>query len=184
MAEHLAPPSKIPSYATSFIGREREIIEILHELRTTKHLTFTGTPGSGKTRLAREVADQLTGLFPDGVWWCDMAAITDPAHVPQAVASALHLTEGPSRSLWDTIVEAVGARRAVLVLDSCEHLSACGPLAQGAHRCPNLACWPRPRRRSDHEKVGPSRFPFRTSDPAAAVSTSFVRDRAQAASHA
>jgi non-specific serine/threonine protein kinase len=141
MAEHLAPPSNLPSYATSFIGREREILEILHELRTTKQLTFTGTPGSGKTRLAREVVDRLMGPLPDGVWWCDLAGITDPAHVPQAVASALHLTEGPSRSLWDTVLEAVGARRAVLVLDNCEHLlSACGQLAQELlSRCPNLA---------------------------------------------
>jgi DNA-binding SARP family transcriptional activator len=79
----------LPAPRTSFVGREREMLEVKRELAMTRLLTLTGTGGSGKTRLALEVARSLPGAYPDGVWLVELAPLSEGALVPQAVARAL-----------------------------------------------------------------------------------------------
>ncbi|MCC6188188.1 MAG: tetratricopeptide repeat protein, partial [Anaerolineales bacterium] len=96
--------------------------------------------GCGKTRLALQVAAHLALEFADGLWWCDLAGVTDPAHVPQAVASALSVTPSPNCPLIDALTVALQARQALLILDNCEHLlSACAALSAAVLRaCPRV----------------------------------------------
>ena len=85
-------------------------------------LTLTGAGGAGKTRLAIQVAAQLTGEFSDGVWCVDLAPITDPELVPLTVARAFGLPDQPGRSTMDTLTRFIADRQMLVVLDNCEHL--------------------------------------------------------------
>lgn len=120
----------LPSLRSSFVGREREMVEVKRALAMTGLLTLTGTGGCGKTRLALEVAKDLVGVYADGVWLVELAPLSDPALVPQAVASVLGLREQPGRSLTETLSNHLKSRQQLLVLDNCEHLiDACARLA-------------------------------------------------------
>ena len=125
---------------TSFIGREREVAEVTQLIANTRLLTLTGAGGCGKTRLALTTAAGLVAAYPDGVWLVELAALTDAALAPHAVAAALGVREEAQRPLIATLAEALHAKRLLLVLDNCEHLiAACAALAQtllGA--CPRL----------------------------------------------
>jgi predicted ATPase/DNA-binding SARP family transcriptional activator/DNA-binding CsgD family transcriptional regulator len=112
----------LPLARTSFIGRERETLEVKRLLAMTRLLTLTGIGGSGKTRLALKVASELAGAYPDGAWLVELAALSGPALVPQAVAKALGVREQPGSPLTETLKDALRARKMLLVLDNCEHL--------------------------------------------------------------
>jgi predicted ATPase/DNA-binding SARP family transcriptional activator/DNA-binding CsgD family transcriptional regulator len=112
----------LPAPRTSFVGREREMIEVKRMMAMTRLLTITGVGGSGKTRLALEVARDLVGAYPDGVWLAELAPLADPGLVPQAVARALGVKEQPGQPLTDTLAETLRTKRTLLVLDNCEHL--------------------------------------------------------------
>jgi predicted ATPase/DNA-binding SARP family transcriptional activator len=112
----------LPASSTSFVGREHEIAEVRRLLYMTRLLTLTGAGGSGKTRLAVEAARALAGVYPDGVWMTELAPLSEPALVPQAVASALGIREQPGRPLLGTIIEALQSKEMLLVMDNCEHL--------------------------------------------------------------
>ncbi len=133
-------PHNLPLQLTSFIGRERELAEVSRLLLTTRLLTLTGAGGSGKTRLALEVAAQMLKGFPGGVWLVELAALSDPALVPQVVASALGMREVAGRTLTEALVDYLKPKHVLLVLDNCEHLiEACAHLAETLLRsCPNL----------------------------------------------
>ena len=120
------PPSRskhnLPYQLTSFIGREQEISQ-LEELATANRLvTLTGAGGAGKTRLAIELASRLINAFPDGVWLVELAALSDPRLVPQAVAQALGVKEQPTRPLIETLSDYLASKTLLLVLDNAEHL--------------------------------------------------------------
>ena len=112
----------LPAPRTSFVGREREMIEVKRMMAMTRLLTITGVGGSGKTRLALEVARDLVGAYPDGVWLAELVPLADPGLVPQAVARALGVKEQPGQPLTDTLAETLRTKRTLLVLDNCEHL--------------------------------------------------------------
>ena len=112
----------LPAQRSSFVGRERETLEVKRELATTRLLTLTGTGGSGKTRLALEVARDLVGAYPDGVWLVEFAPLSEEALVPKAVAEALKISERPTEPLADTLADVLRDRRLLLILDNCEHL--------------------------------------------------------------
>ena len=104
------------------MGRDTEVTQVGELLADNRLVTLTGAGGVGKTRLAIQVAGQLSGEFGDGVWYVDLAPITDPDVVPIAVARALGLPDQPGRSTMDTITRFVADRQMLVVLDNCEHL--------------------------------------------------------------
>ena len=93
-----ATPGNLRPPTTSFIGREAELAEVQEALKAHRLVTLTGVGGVGKTRLATEVAARLADEFPDGVWFFELAAVTDPAAVPDAVAAVLGITQQPGKS--------------------------------------------------------------------------------------
>jgi predicted ATPase/DNA-binding SARP family transcriptional activator/DNA-binding CsgD family transcriptional regulator len=112
----------LPAPMTSFVGREREMVEVKRALSMTRLLTLTGTGGSGKTRLAIEVARDLVGTYPDGVWLVELAPLSEPGLVAQEVANVLGVQEHPNEPRVDTLVEALAGKEMLLVIDNCEHL--------------------------------------------------------------
>jgi len=110
------------SAATSLIGRESDAGEVQAALKAQRLVTLTGVGGVGKTRLALEVAARLVDEFPDGVWLFELAAVTDPAAVPDAVAAVLGITQQPGRSVGQSVAAALEGRVRLLVFDNCEHV--------------------------------------------------------------
>src|SRR3989449_4662824 len=132
-----APP---PAQLTSFIGRERETAAVQELLHGTRLLTLTGVGGSGKTRLALEVASRLAARYPEGVAWVELAPLANPELVPHHVADALGVRRDGIRAAGDALLEALRDWEALLVLDNCEHLvEACARLVESLLRgCPRL----------------------------------------------
>jgi tetratricopeptide (TPR) repeat protein len=95
----------LPAPRISFIGREHEMVEIKRHLAMTRLLTLTGAGGSGKTRLALEVARQLIGAYPDGVWLAELASLSQGEFVAQALAEAVGVPGQPERPLPETLYE-------------------------------------------------------------------------------
>jgi predicted ATPase len=115
-------PGNLRPAATSFIGRDAERAEVQAALREHRVVTLTGVGGVGKTRLAQEVAAHLSDEFPDGVWFFELAAVADPAAVPDAVAAVLGITQQPGKSLAESVAAALEGRVRLLVFDNCEHV--------------------------------------------------------------
>jgi class 3 adenylate cyclase len=115
-------PGNVRRVATSFIGRESEVEEVQAALRAHRLVTLTGVGGVGKTRLATEIASRMADEFPDGVWLFELAAVTDPASVPDAVAAVLGITQQPGMSVSDSVAAALEGRLRLLVFDNCEHV--------------------------------------------------------------
>ena len=133
-------PHNLPVPSSSFIGRERVIADIKRLMTSTRLLTLTGPGGCGKTRLALQLAEQLSEDYPGGVWFVELASLSDPSLVLQVVASTFDLHEQPDWPLDEVLIGYLQPREALLILDNCEHLvAACAALAAtllGA--CPQL----------------------------------------------
>src|SRR5215207_1666411 len=117
LGRHNLPPAR-----TSFVGREHEVVEIKRVLPTTRLLTLTGAGGSGKTRLALEVAKDLLETYPDGVWLVELAGLSEGELGVPAVAAVLGVREQRGRPLWDILVDYLWPKDILLILDNCEHL--------------------------------------------------------------
>jgi predicted ATPase/class 3 adenylate cyclase len=115
-------PGNLRPAATSFIGRQSEVAEVIDALHHHRLVTLTGVGGVGKTRLATEVAAGLADEFPDGVWFFELAAVTDPAAVPDAVAAVLGITQQPGKTVSESVATALEGRVRLLVVDNCEHV--------------------------------------------------------------
>src|SRR6201984_1968315 len=115
-------PGNLRSAASSFIGRESELDEVQAAIKTHRLVTLTGVGGVGKTRLALEVAARLGDEFPDGVWFFELAAVTDPSAVPDAVAAVLGITQRPGKGVGQSVAAALEGRLRLLVFDNCEHV--------------------------------------------------------------
>jgi predicted ATPase len=115
-------PGNLRPATTSLIGRETEVAEIEAAVRSHRLVTLTGVGGVGKTRLSLEVAAQLSDEFPDGVWFFELAAVTDPMAVPDAVAAVLGITQQPGKSMSESVAAALEGRVRLLVIDNCEHV--------------------------------------------------------------
>ncbi|MGA3254916.1 MAG: adenylate/guanylate cyclase domain-containing protein [Mycobacterium sp.] len=117
-----ASPGNLRPPTTSFIGRESEVAELQAVVKAHRLVTLTGVGGVGKTRLAVEVAARLADEFPDGVWLFELAAVTDPAAVPDAVAAVLGITQQPGKTVSESVAAALEGRVRLLVIDNCEHV--------------------------------------------------------------
>jgi predicted ATPase/class 3 adenylate cyclase/DNA-binding CsgD family transcriptional regulator len=119
----------LPSQLTNFVGRGPQLTEVRKLLTESRLATLTGAGGAGKTRLAVQVANQLADEYSDGIWYVDLAPITDPAVVPVTMARALGLPDQPGRSTMDSLLRFVRDRQMLVVLDNCEHLlDACAEM--------------------------------------------------------
>jgi predicted ATPase/DNA-binding SARP family transcriptional activator len=123
---HDLPPGtelgNLPAPATSFIGRERELRDVVGMVRSHRLVTLTGVGGVGKTRLAMQAASLVADEHADGVWLVELAPATDQGVVADLVATALGITTQARLSVTDSIVSALSGRRVLLVLDNCEHV--------------------------------------------------------------
>jgi class 3 adenylate cyclase len=123
----LRAPNNLPVERSSFVGREQEIIAVLGALAEHRLVTLTGIGGSGKTRLALQVGALEIGNFPDGVFFVDLAPVSDPDLVPQTLAAACGMAPGDSpsgtaRTFVERVAVAMAPRRSLLLVDNCEHV--------------------------------------------------------------
>ncbi len=123
--------TNLPIPISSFVGRNKEITKIKQLLSNARLVTLTGAGGSGKTRLAIHVSTDLIDMFKDGVWWVELAPLTDPLLVPSAAAKALGLDGRSDQSMTKSLKKFLHTKNVLLVLDNCEHLiDACARLTE------------------------------------------------------
>lgn len=157
----VAALTNLPAPLTSFLGRDQEIIDGCRLVATNRLLTLTGVGGTGKTRLALEIARSIYELrntnydfstldnpqseirnpqFPDGVWWVELAPLTDGALIPKVVATVLGIHEQPGQSLERVLAETLKPKQMLLLLDNCEHLvgECAGYIHQWLYNSPRL----------------------------------------------
>ncbi|OLT28233.1 LuxR family transcriptional regulator [Nocardiopsis sp. CNR-923] len=113
----------LPRPGTGFVGRERDLSDLLRLLGSSRSVTLCGSDGLGKTRLALRVAEQSTVSFPDGVWIADLTDAGTALEVHARVANAVGVVEEPGQPMSTTVVEALRSRRLLLILDACEHVA-------------------------------------------------------------
>jgi predicted ATPase/class 3 adenylate cyclase len=124
-----ARAQNLPIQSTSFVGREHEMAEVKGLLRSSRLVTLTAMGGTGKTRLSLQVGADLIDEFADGVWFVELAPLSDARLVPQALATVLGIKEKSGESITETIVDGIDGREMLLILDNCEHLvRACAEL--------------------------------------------------------
>jgi predicted ATPase/DNA-binding winged helix-turn-helix (wHTH) protein len=129
------PKHNLPHELTSFIGREKEIVDLGQLLGRVRLLTLTGSGGCGKTRLAIQLTTQQVQKYPDGIWLVELAALADPALVPELVATVLGVKEQTGTGMMQTLGEYIGSKRLLLLLDNAEHvLGACAHLVDALLR--------------------------------------------------
>ncbi len=130
----------LPAQMTSFIGREKEREEIKQALSAHRLVTLTGSGGAGKSRLSLQIGMDCLDQFADGVWLVELATITDPALIPQALLSTFRLREDRHRSVLDVLIDYLRGRTLLLILDNCEHLiEACAEISEMLlQACPKL----------------------------------------------
>jgi predicted ATPase/class 3 adenylate cyclase len=134
-----ARPNNLPTQLTTFVGRERELAEALDLLRRTRLLTMTGPGGTGKTRLSLQVAAAAAEQYPDGVWFVALEPVRDPGLVASTIARTLGAQDSSTRPALETLVDAIGERLQLHVLDNFEQVLAAGPIvADILRRCPNV----------------------------------------------
>nr|WP_230420706.1 LuxR C-terminal-related transcriptional regulator [Actinomadura soli] len=112
----------LPVDVTSFVGRRHELAEARRLLSASRIVTLTGVGGVGKTRLASRIAVDVRRAFPDGVWLVELAGLENPQLLVPEVIGALEIRDLSSRSPLDVLVDYLCHRRALLILDNCEHL--------------------------------------------------------------
>ncbi|HEY2441680.1 MAG TPA: LuxR C-terminal-related transcriptional regulator [Streptosporangiaceae bacterium] len=121
----------LPEEPNTFIGRERELVELRQLLHRTRALTLSGPGGIGKTRLALRLLASAAGEFPDGVWFVELADLRQPDLVVSRIAAVIGITEEAGRPLLETLGDALRPRRMLLALDNCEHLlDACAQVCR------------------------------------------------------
>ncbi|WP_199546919.1 LuxR C-terminal-related transcriptional regulator [Streptomyces sp. N35] len=127
----IGPLAELPLEATDFVGRGKELAALGAALNRSRLVTVTGPGGVGKTRLSLRAARQAGAAFPQGAYWVELSALSDPELLPYTVASALGLAQGDAVSPMEAVVRRLRTGRSLLVLDTCEHLvDACAILAE------------------------------------------------------
>jgi hypothetical protein len=123
--------TNLPRQTTSFVGRERELEAGKQLLGGARLVTLTGPGGTGKTRLALQVAAELLEDYRNGVWLVELAPLGDETMVLPAIAKVFALQSGPGRSLESVLADFLRSKELLLLLDNCEHLiEACARIAE------------------------------------------------------
>jgi len=126
-----ARQNNLPSQLTNFIGRKKEIEDIKKLFPDTRMLTLTGTGGTGKTRLALQIASEFLDEFENGVWIIELSPITDPELIVKEISNVLNLKENPGTDNLELLKEFLKDKKILLIFDNSEHLlSRCSPLAE------------------------------------------------------
>jgi predicted ATPase/class 3 adenylate cyclase len=125
-----ARPNNLPLQLTSFVGRDAEIAETVRLLGEHRLVTLTGPGGTGKTRLALEVASELLPSLPDGAFFVDLAPIAEPSLVAPAIGRTLGVKEQSGRDLVETLADHVAARELLLVPDNFEQVLEAGAVIE------------------------------------------------------
>ena len=135
-----APPHNLPVPLTRLLGRAQELADVGSLLDAHRLVMLSGSGGVGKTRLALRVGADLLDRYPQGIWFCDFSAGSDPQFVDRAVAKVLGVQERPEHPLSEAIVRALKRKHALLVLSNCEHVvGAVAELADEIlHNCQNI----------------------------------------------
>lgn len=138
--EIVTPKHNLPHHLSSFIGREKEQIEVTNLLAKNRLVTLVGPGGIGKTSLSLQVGQKLLGKYPNGVWFIALDSLSDAKLVPQTVASVFDIREGTERLVVETLTNVLREKTTLLILDNCEHLlGACAELATSLlTNCPKL----------------------------------------------
>lgn len=125
----------LPEPLTSFVGRERELVELKRLLSKNRLLSLVGAGGIGKTRLALQLAAEVKNAYRDAEWFIDFAALDDPELVPNVAAQALGVQQAAGKSLIEALCRHVIGKRMLLIFDNCEHvLDASARLAEAMLR--------------------------------------------------
>ncbi len=133
--------TNLPVPATPFLGRDRELGEVVELLARddARLVTLTGAGGSGKTRLLLQAAAEVSERFPDGVFWVSLAPLRDASGLEATFAQALEVRERPGVAIADSVLAALVGKRALVVIDNCEHLIAgVAALVRQLVGCPTL----------------------------------------------
>src|SRR3972149_5979436 len=131
-AESAPHNHNLPSPMTVYIGREKEIESVRKMLTQHRLVTLTGTGGTGKTRLALQVAEEIVnensqGEWPDGVWWVDLSSLNAPEQVLESIARIFDLNMQAPRLVLELVIRFLADKRLLLLLDNFEHLLAGAP---------------------------------------------------------
>jgi predicted ATPase len=124
----IPPQTNLPAQTTSFIGRRREIAKVCQLLAAARLLTLSGPGGTGKTRLALQVAEAVRENYPDGIWFVPLAAVQDAALVAVTIAGVLKVAESPGEALETTLIQRLHDKQMLLVIDNFEHVIEAAPL--------------------------------------------------------
>jgi predicted ATPase/class 3 adenylate cyclase len=132
--------TNLPLQVTTFVGRDRDIAEVIDALAQSRVVTLIGVGGVGKTRLAVQTAAELLPRYRDGVWLCELGPLSDSDQVPDVVAAALGVQQRPEQSIAESLVTALRAKEMLVVLDNCEHLldAAAQLVAAIIESCPGV----------------------------------------------
>ena len=117
-----ARPNNLPAQLTSFIGREIEMKDIKSYLSTSSLLTLLGPGGTGKTRLTLQAGAEMIDDFANGVWFVELASLSDPSFVTGEIASVFKLKSAGVKDIFEVIKDYLREKELLLILDNCEHL--------------------------------------------------------------
>jgi len=124
-------PNNLPAQLTSFIGREKEIAEVKQKLNAHRLVTLVGPGGTGKTRLSLQIAADVLDAYPHGVWFIELASLSNSDLVAQTMLSALSVSEQKGKTALQTLENYLRQQNLLIILDNCEHLiEACAAITQ------------------------------------------------------
>ena len=133
--DHPELANNLPARSATFIGRDRELVEVRRLVSSSRLVTLTGAGGAGKTRLAWQVAAELLDGSGDGVWLVELAAVSDQGAVASTIADVLGIAARPGQSALATLLDALAPQETLIVLDNCEHLiDACADVVNAILR--------------------------------------------------
>ena len=138
--EIVTPKHNLPSQLSTFIGREKEQVEIINLIAKNRLVTLAGTGGIGKTSLALQVGHKLLNEYPHGAWFTGLDSLSDPTLIPQTVASVFDIRVRSDRPVIEKLINVLHNKTTLLIIDNCEHLlEACAQLITTLlQSCPNI----------------------------------------------